>query len=390
MNFMIQRPLPGTVPDPRYPDSDGRFMGDTDYHNHAMRDIFNGLETKNKIFLDLENPLHQKYFEDDNFERIKRTFEFLKLDFQEKTYIFLDEIQLAPKIAQVVKYFIDHYQTKFFMTGSASLYLKNLFSESLSGRKYVFELYPLGFREFLKFKQTGFQLPAGHQDITQPMFETVSLYYKEYMEFGGFPQVVLKSTSDEKRQALNDIFSSYFQLEVERLSDFRKTHKLRDLILLLLARIGSRLDINKLANTLGISRITVMEYLSFLEGTYFIHLIRPMTKNRDVEIKKAPKVYVCDCGMANVITQVDPAKLFEQAVFQNLRFKGGLNYYQKKTGVEIDFVVDKKEAFKVRGTPDKSDFSLLDRLVQELSLASGRVAALSYGESTQVVYAFEL
>ena len=41
---MIRRPLPGTVPDPRYPDSDGRFMGDTDYHNHAMRDIFEGLE----------------------------------------------------------------------------------------------------------------------------------------------------------------------------------------------------------------------------------------------------------------------------------------------------------------------------------------------------------
>jgi hypothetical protein len=44
MNSLIERPLPGTVPDPRYPDSDGRFMGDTDFHNHAMRDICEGLE----------------------------------------------------------------------------------------------------------------------------------------------------------------------------------------------------------------------------------------------------------------------------------------------------------------------------------------------------------
>jgi Uma2 family endonuclease len=44
MNSLIQRPLPGTAPDPRYPDSDGRFMGDTDFHNHAMRELFEGLE----------------------------------------------------------------------------------------------------------------------------------------------------------------------------------------------------------------------------------------------------------------------------------------------------------------------------------------------------------
>jgi Uma2 family endonuclease len=50
MNSLIQRPLPGTVPDPRYPDSDGRFMGDTDFHNHAMRDICEGLED----FFDLQ------------------------------------------------------------------------------------------------------------------------------------------------------------------------------------------------------------------------------------------------------------------------------------------------------------------------------------------------
>jgi Uma2 family endonuclease len=46
MNSLIRRPLPGTVPDPRYPDSDGRFMGDTDFHNHAMRDICEGLEDR--------------------------------------------------------------------------------------------------------------------------------------------------------------------------------------------------------------------------------------------------------------------------------------------------------------------------------------------------------
>lgn len=354
-----------------------------------LRDIFNSLDSANKIFLDLENPLHQKYFEDDNFERVKRTFEFLKINFKERAYIFLDEIQLAPRSPQVVKYFIDHYQVKFFLTGSASLYLKNLFSESLSGRKYVFELYPLSFKEFLKFKNVDVVLPENHKDITEPMFETLSGHFREYMEYGGFPQVVLKATSDEKKQTLQDIFTSYFQLEVERLSDFRKTHKLRDLILLLLSRIGSRLDVNQLANELGISRVTVGEYLSFLEGTYFMHTVKPMNQNAEVEIKKAAKIYVCDSGMANAIAKVTEDMLFEQAVFQNLRFKGALNYYQKKTGVEIPFVVDKKHGFDVGLSPSESSLTRLSRVAAELGLASWQVACLQYSENDHTAYSFE-
>jgi len=355
-----------------------------------LKDIFHHLESKNKIFIDLENPLHQKYFEDESFERTKRTFEFLGLQFKEKAYIFLDEIQLAPKVPQVVKYFIDHYQTKFFLTGSASLYLKNLFSESLAGRKYVFELYPLSFKEFLKFKQANLELPVAHAQITQPIFETLARYYQEYMEFGGFPQVVLKETIPEKKQTLQDIFSSYFQLEVERLSDFRKTHKLRDLILLLLSRIGTRLDINQMANALGISRITVTDYISFLEGTYFIDLIKPITRNREVEIKKAPKIYICDSGMANAIASVDSNTLFEQAIFQNLRLKGEVSYYQKKTGVEINFILNKKEAFAAKLAPQGVDHSKLGRVAKELNLDSWQMVSLQYGDRQNALYGFEL
>ena len=49
-------------------------------------------------------------------------------------------------------------------------------------------------------------LPENHKDITEPMFETLSGHFREFMEFGGFPQVVLKATPDEKRQTLQDIF----------------------------------------------------------------------------------------------------------------------------------------------------------------------------------------
>jgi len=71
---------------------------------------------------------------------------------KERVYLFLDEIQNLKNLPSVAKYLIDHYQVKFFLTGSVSFYLKNLFSESLSGRKVLFELFPLNFQEFLRFR----------------------------------------------------------------------------------------------------------------------------------------------------------------------------------------------------------------------------------------------
>jgi len=352
--------------------------------------IYDKINSKNKFYLDLENPLNQKYFEEDDFEKIKFSLETLGLDFNKKPFVFLDEIQLIKNIPQVVKYLIDHYSVKFFLTGSASFYLKNLFSESLAGRKYVFELFPFSFKEFLALKQVNIKLPKKHFQFTEPIFETVSRYYLEHLQFGGFPQVILKKSYQEKKQSLNDIFSSYFQLEVKQLSDFRKINKVRDLMFLLMERIGSRLDIQKLSQELDISRATIYEYLSFLEGTYFIKLIRPFTKSRDVEIRKAAKVYLCDSGLANNVIGLSKGMLFEQSAFQSLRLKGELNYYQRKTGGEIDFILNKREAYEIKIKPGKSDLNKLKKIASSIKLDSYRIVSLNYTSLEKTIYGFEI
>lgn len=92
-----------------------------------MRQIFDLVDSKNKIFIDLENPLNQKVFEEENFDNILLNFKELGINPKKKSYIFLDEIQLAPQVSQAIKYLYDHYRIKFFLTGSSSFYLKNLF-----------------------------------------------------------------------------------------------------------------------------------------------------------------------------------------------------------------------------------------------------------------------
>jgi predicted AAA+ superfamily ATPase len=352
--------------------------------------IRDSLKTDNRLFLDLENPLNRKYFEEEDYERIKTTLEFLGLSFRKRPYILLDEIQHVRTLPSVIKYFIDHYKVKFVVTGSASYYLKNLFTESLAGRKTIFELFPLTFREFLAFKQASFKIPKTEAAVTKPVFNAIDRLYEEYMRYGGFPEIVLKGDAEEKAKALEDVFTSFFQLEVLQLGDFRRNDVIRDLMLLLMQSTGSKLDIQRISRDLKVSRPALYDYLAFLGGTYFIKTIRPFSKGRSTEVRKMPKVYVCDTGLANHFARLDEGHIFENSVFQNLRVKGGLSYYQRKSGVEIDFILNHKDAYEVKINPTVSDFRKMKELSDKIGLKSCRMVSRKFSEIKGVTYGFML
>ena len=323
--------------------------------------FFKKIDSQNKLFLDLENVLNRKYFEEENYEAIKSAFEFLDLDFSKKAYIFIDEIQYVKNLPSVVKYLKEHYPVKFFLTGSASFYIKNLFSESLSGRKYIFNIYPLTFKEFIKFK--GYKVVENPPESLDNILEGL---FREYINFGGFPAVALKENYEEKRKKIRDIFSSYFEMEVGKLRDFAKLSKVRDTLLLLLLHSTSLLDISKLSRELGITRSTLKEYTGFFEKTFFFDFIRPFSQSKDVEIRKRPKIYPVDVGLAKEFGVTEVGKLFETAIYQNLKVKNRINYYRKKNGVEIDFILDKESAIETKVTSYLSDVSRLRKLVLNL------------------------
>ncbi len=205
-----------------------------------------------------------------------------------------------------------------------------------------------------------------------------------------FPGVVLKSNVNEKKKALEEIFSSFFQLEILQLGDFRKNEKVRDLILLLAMRVGTKVDIQKLSSDLGISRPTLYEYLAFLEGTFFLHLLRPYSKGKSTEIRKMPKLYLCDSGLAFHLGMQDVGRLFENSVFQALKKKGDINYYQKKSGIEIDFILAKAYAYEVKLTPQPIDLRRLKKTSLELGLKEAKIIAKKYCRLEDTIFGFML
>ena len=355
-----------------------------------LKNIFSKIDSKNKLLLDLENPINRKYFEDDNYEKIKSSLEILGLDFSNRVYLFLDEIQYMQNIASVMKYFIDSWKVKFFVTGSTNFYTRNIFNESLSGRKLIYELFPLTFREFLSFKGRKVNLPNHIDDISKPIFDMLSNLYDEYLLFGGFPEVVNKKTIEEKKKTLEDIFASFFKFEVVQLSNYRKSDVIRDLMLLLMRKTGTRMDIHKISQELGISRATTYEYLSFLEGSYFIQIIRPFGSSNINEIKKAPKVYVCDTGLVNHFARIPEENLFENSIYQNLMTKGALQYYERKSGTGLHFILAGKSGYQVLLHPRKSDATRIMKLGTDLELNQYWMVSKVFSDLPHVLYSFML
>lgn len=336
------------------------------------RALFEEIPSANKVFLDLENPLEQRIFEETDYNNIWANLSAYKITKTARAYLFLDEVQSAPATIKAVKYLFDHYDVKFFLTGSSSFYLKNLFPESLAGRKVVFDLFPLDFEEFLEFKGQPFPFPPTLLEKERRknvvVYEKAQKLYEEYLTFGGFPQVVLAKDQEEKKMHLNDVFKSFFEKDVKLLSDFREINILRDLIILLMERVGSKLEISKIASELGVSRETIYSYLAFLEGTYFVNFISPFSPSPDREVSGAKKIYLCDNGFLNLFAKVSEGSLLENAVFNNLKKFGKINYYQRRSGAEIDFILGGKTAIEVKKTGVPSDLKKLKSLSFRLKI----------------------
>jgi len=347
--------------------------------------LFEQVETKNKVFFDLGNPLHRKIFEEENYDSIWNNLKAFDISSDSKVYLFLDEVQNLPDISRVVKYLYDHWDVKFFLTGSSSYYLKNLFPESLAGRKMIFELFPLTFEEFLQFNDIKRQKESGK--IT---YELYLPYYKEFMEYGGFPSVVLEKNLQRKKKLLGEIFTSYFEQDAKTLADFKDISKLRDLILLLVPRIGSKIEIAKLADSLNLSRETVYSYLSFLEQTYFITLLSKYSRSIDRQAAGSKKLFLCDCGMANILGRTSEGQIFEQSVFQNLRPFHKINYYSRGGENEIDFIVDGKKGLEVKVNVSKRDLGNLARRARAAKIPENYLVSLEYKEEKRIILAVDL
>ena len=179
-------------------------------------------------------------------------------------YLFLDELQLIPNWSKWVRRILDSESIQIFITGSSSKMSSAELPTELRGRAWEVTVYPLTFREFLRFKNAVIDFDKlAYVKEEEARFHFL---FNEYLLFGALPAVVL--TQPEKKQ---ELLQSYFQTVVQR--DIAERHKiendaaLRTLLKLLLN--SSYITISKLHNSLKsmgipVGKSTVDNYLSYI------------------------------------------------------------------------------------------------------------------------------
>jgi predicted AAA+ superfamily ATPase len=265
-------------------------------------------------------------------------------------YVFIDEIQRLEDAGLFLKALYDmKLPYKFIVSGSGSLELKEKIHESLPGRKRLFALSTLTFDEFMAYK-IGDQKDLAQFFVLYP--DRARQYFEEFLNFGGYPKVVLAETVEEKRSVMQDIFQSFLEKDITVLLHVKKSANLTYLVRLMASQIGNLVNVAELSRTLGLSLPTVKNYLWYLEKTFFLKKVAPYFKNVRKEITKASVYYFFDLGMRNfAANQFGDAQnrptgfLFENFVFNLLesylrKTSSTLGFWRTQDKAAVDFVID--------------------------------------------------
>lgn len=268
-----------------------------------------------------------------------------------KGYVFIDEVQRKEDAGVFLKGLYDlNLPYKFIVSGSGSIELKERIHESLVGRKRIFDLSTVSFREFADFK-TNY---AYGNDLSQFFLvhpEKTNELMRDYLSFGGYPRIVLEEQINEKRRLLDEIYSSYLEKDIGYLLGVQKEEAFTHLVRVLSSQTGNLTNIHELSSTLGISAKTVKHYIWYLEKTFILHRLTPYFRNVRKEITKSPVFYFSDLGLrnyalgqlGNMENERDVGFLFQNFILNILKERlshtpTDIHFWRAKDGSEVDFV----------------------------------------------------
>ena len=301
--------------------------------------------------------------------------------------VIIDEIQYVPEILSYIKMQIDNNRNiygQYILTGSQSFSLMEGVSESLAGRIMILNLLPFNWKELdeeEKFSSNG---------ISDEML-------RENIFRGFYPELHI-----QKQLKPNLWYGSYLSTYIER--DLRNIKVINDLqqfqkfLMLLAMRVGQLLKLSEVAKECGISSPTAKKWLSILESSYIIYLLKPYYKNRGKRLVKSPKIYFYDTGLLCYLLSIDEPKrlitvLERGHIFENMLIiemvkkifskenNIQLFFYRTTNQLEVDLIVEKSEEIipyeiKYSKTIKKTMVSSLNLFMKEHDIEKGYLLSL--------------
>ena len=298
--------------------------------------------------------------------------------------VIIDEIQQVPELLSYLQTHIDSVNESgmYVLTGSHNLLLIQSISQSLAGRTALLSLAPFSVAEL----RSENLVP---QTTNEMLFK------------GSFPRIY------DKQIEATDFYPSYIKTYIDR--DVRILRNINDysaftrFLKLCAGRCSQILNVTALAEDAGITRKTAEAWLSVLEASYIIYLLKPYYKNFGKRIIKNPKIYFYDTGLVSSLLGITSAEQIENfymrgALFENFvvsellkrRLFAGktdeLYFWRDSNGIEIDVIEEdnleiKAYEIKASETMNTAFFSNIKKVKEIAGLKAENTAVIYSGKS---------
>ncbi len=310
--------------------------------------------------------------------------------------LLIDEFQRVPSILLEMKRIVDRKALDgednngmYWLTGSQKFKMMKDVSESLAGRIAVFDMSGLSAAELEEREACVFH-PAlenlrKRMQNCQP--KDVHEIYGQIFR-GGMPKLI--TTDLDRERFYTDYINTYLERDIKELSLVGKLGEFYDFLVYMAARTSMELKYNEIANAIGISAPTAKEWVTILERSGIIFILRPYYNNITNRLVKTPKMYFMDTGLAAYLCRWPNAEILENGAMDGAFFetyvvseivksyynagkRADLYYYRDIDGKEIDLLFvegDKIYPIEIKKAkmPNHADknFSVLHKLKMDV------------------------
>jgi len=296
------------------------------------------------LFLNGDDSITKKLFEAPSVTNFRNLIGNSKL-------LFIDEAQRIENIGICLKLIYDNFpNVQTIVSGSSALEIADKIFEPLTGRHFLYHLYPFTMNELYSNNYLKF---------------TENLNW--HLVYGCYPDVV--NHQFDAKKYLKSIANSYLYKDVLSWKDIRKPELLDKLIQLIAFQLGSEVSVNELANQLKVKSETVESYLDLLEKSFVIFRLKSYATNERKEVTKMKKIYFWDVGIRNAIidnfkpieARTDIGVLFENFVIADRIKTNQYNendikpyFWRSLQKQEVDYVEyfeNKLSGFEIKWNP---------------------------------------
>lgn len=273
---------------------------------------------------------------------------FIEKYVEGRDFLFIDEVQYSKNSGRHLKLIYDKYKIKIFISGSSKSEVAIRSLQYLVGRVFIFECYPLSFKNFVEF----FSRDSSFLFSKLRKFEDFAILkreFAEYLKFGGYPEVVLEKKENIKKEILRNIKNTYLLKEIRGVLNYKELNDFENMLKKLALQDGKILNKSSIAMDFGIHNNKIKEIIDVLEKTTILNIVKPYLSNKSKELIKSPKTYLFDLGFKNSIInnfngldlKQDKGEIYENFILNSF-VKAGLvvNFWNYRNLHEVDFVVE--------------------------------------------------